>query len=56
MPERKSMTVGEAGQKGGQKTAQSHGHGFYEEIGQKGGRKGGQRVKELIERGRQVGS
>ncbi len=33
------MTVREAGQKGGEKTAETHGHEFYEKIGQKGGEK-----------------
>jgi uncharacterized protein len=50
------MTVEEAGRKGGEKTAKTHGHEFYEEIGhkggEKGGHKGGQRVKELIEEGK----
>jgi general stress protein YciG len=66
------MTVREAGQKGGEKTsethgkefyenighkggettAKTHGHEFYENIGHKGGEKGGQRVKELIEKGK----
>ena len=36
------MTVKEAGHKGGEKTAKTHGHEFYEEIGHKGGEKGGQ--------------
>ncbi|WP_048198989.1 KGG domain-containing protein [Methanocella arvoryzae] len=51
------MTVREAGHKGGEKTAKTHGHEFYEEIGHKGGEagghKGGQRVKELIEKGKE---
>jgi uncharacterized protein len=46
------MTVEEAGRKGGQKggrrTAETHGREFYEEIGHKGG----QRVRELIEEGK----
>jgi general stress protein YciG len=66
-----SMTVREAGQKGGEKTAETHGHEFYEKIGQKGGEKvaeekgpefyskighkGGQKVKELIEKGEEEG-
>ena len=33
------MTVGEAGRKGGEKTAMSHGKEFYEKIGHKGGEK-----------------
>jgi hypothetical protein len=51
------MTVKEAGHRGGEKTAKTHGHEFYEEIGHKGGEKGGQKggrkVKELIEKGRE---
>jgi uncharacterized protein len=43
-----AMTVAEAGRKGGKKTADTHGHEFYQEIGHKGG----QRVKELIEEGK----
>ena len=31
------MTVGEAGRKGGEETARSHGKEFYEKIGHKGG-------------------
>jgi general stress protein YciG len=34
-----TMTVAEAGRKGGQKTASTHGRKFYEEIGRKGGKK-----------------
>jgi len=45
-----SMTVQEAGRKGGLRTAQTHGKEFYEEIGHKGG----QRVKELIEEGKRA--
>ncbi|HEX2999014.1 MAG TPA: Em GEA1 (EM1) [Armatimonadota bacterium] len=70
MPE-KELTVREAGRKGGETTARTHGHGFYEEIGKKGGnarkkelghggyeelgKKGGSRVRELIEKGKQMG-
>ncbi len=36
------MTVREAGHKGGEKTAETHGHEFYHEIGEKGGHKGGE--------------
>ncbi len=43
-----TMTVQEAGRRGGMKTAQTHGKDFYEEIGHKGG----QKVKELIEEGK----
>ncbi len=45
-----TMTVQEAGRKGGMRTAQTHGKEFYEEIGHKGG----QRVKELIEEGKRA--
>ena len=61
------MTVEEAGHKGGEKTASTHGREFYREIGRKGGEevkgekgpefysqighKGGQKVKELIKKG-----
>jgi hypothetical protein len=52
------MTVEEAGRKGGEKTAKTHGHEFYEEIGhkggEKGGKKGGERVRELIEEGKEA--
>jgi len=44
----------EIGRKGGQATAKAHGHEFYQEIGRKGGQKGGQRVKQLIEKGKEV--
>ncbi len=47
------MTVSEAGRRGGETTAKTHGREFYEEIGQKGGEKGGQRVKTLIEEGKE---
>ncbi|MGA9140120.1 MAG: hypothetical protein WBZ29_07845 [Methanocella sp.] len=43
------MTVKEAGHKGGEKTAETHGKEFYHEIGEKGGHKGGEKV--LEERG-----
>ena len=33
------MTVAEAGRRGGEKTASTHGKEFYEEIGRKGGEK-----------------
>ncbi|HOJ22008.1 MAG TPA: Em GEA1 (EM1) [Armatimonadota bacterium] len=52
------MTVREAGRKGGEATARTHGHEFYEEIGHKGGEiggpRGGQRVRELIEKGKEL--
>ncbi|MDI6827902.1 MAG: hypothetical protein QME62_05385 [Armatimonadota bacterium] len=40
------ITVSEAGRRGGQRTAQTHGHEFYEEIGKKGGRRGGETTAE----------
>ena len=43
-----SMTVEEAGRMGGEKVASERGREFYEEIGHKGG----QKVKELIEKGK----
>ncbi len=42
------MIVQEAGRRGGQRTAQTHGKEFFESIGHKGG----QKVKELIEAGK----
>jgi general stress protein YciG len=45
---RKGMTVSEAGRKGGITVRDERGHAFYEEIG----RKGGQKVRELIEKGK----
>ena len=45
-----AMTVAEAGRKGGATTAQRHVPEFYEQIG----KKGGQKVAELIARGRQA--
>lgn len=73
MPEKKEkpsdMTVREAGKKGGERTAETHGHDFYSEIGHKGGEKtaethghdfyseighkGGEKVKDLIEKGKE---
>jgi general stress protein YciG len=70
------MTVAEAGRRGGEKTAATHGPEFYSEIGSKGGSKrakqhegsreaqgktsleeaghrGGQRVRKLIEAGKE---
>ena len=41
--DRGDMTVSDAGKKGGRRTAQTHSHGFYEEIGHKGGEVGGPR-------------
>ena len=68
--EKGKMSVKEAGHKGGEKTAETHGKEFYEEIGHKGGEetarthgkefyedighKGGQKVKELIKKGEEA--
>jgi general stress protein YciG len=49
--EKGSMTVREAGRKGGEVTSERHGKGFYEEIG----KKGGQKVSKLIEQGKRLG-
>jgi uncharacterized protein len=43
------MTVAEAGRMGGEKTAQTHGPEFYSEIGSKGG----QKVRRLIQEGKE---
>lgn len=43
------MTVAEAGRMGGKKTAQTHGSEFYSEIGSKGG----QKVRRLIQEGKE---
>ena len=48
------MSVREAGHRGGEATSASHGREFYEDIGHKGGEKGGQRVSELVEKGKQA--
>jgi general stress protein YciG len=48
---RRAMTVSEAGRKGGITVRDERGHAFYEEIG----KKGGQKVRELIERGKSRG-
>ncbi|WP_174589901.1 hypothetical protein [Methanocella conradii] len=44
--EKGAMTVREAGHKGGEKTKERYGEGFYEEIGRKGGKIGGETTKE----------
>ncbi len=65
-----SMSVSEAGRKGGQTVRDKYGHSFYEEIGRKGGetvkaergrafyeqigKKGGHRVRTLIEEGKKA--
>jgi uncharacterized protein len=55
--EKGKMTVEEAGRKGGLRTSETHGEEFYSEIGRKGGKiggpKGGQRVRQLIEAGKE---
>jgi general stress protein YciG len=48
------VSVSEAGRRGGEATRRTHGHEFYEQIGHLGGQKGGQRVRELINRGKQA--
>jgi general stress protein YciG len=45
------ISVKEAGRRGGNMTKKRHGHEFYEKIGHKGG----QKVKELIEKGKSAG-
>jgi uncharacterized protein len=47
------MTAKEVGRKGGQSTAKTNNHKFYEEIGHKGGPKGGSRARELIQKGKE---
>jgi hypothetical protein len=49
-----SMTVAEAGRKGGLKVRDERGHEFYEEIGRKGGKVGGPKVRRLIEEGKKA--
>ena len=56
MGDKGGMSVKEAGRKGGMATSKSHDHRFYEEIGHKGGMKGGQRVRELIQKGKETES
>ena len=52
------MSVREAGRRGGEATSATHDTGFYQQIGHKGGEiggeKGGQRVRELIDKGKQA--
>jgi general stress protein YciG len=51
------MSVEEAGRRGGQKTSETHGEEFYSEIGRRGGKiggsKGGQRVRQLVQEGKE---
>ncbi len=49
-PAKGSISVREAGRRGGTKTSERHGHDFYVAIGNKGGA----RVKELIEAGKKA--
>ena len=65
-----SMSVSEAGRKGGQTVRDKYGHSFYEEIGRKGGetvkaergvkfyqeigKLGGERVRDLIAAGKKA--
>ena len=58
MSEKKSkITVAEAGRRGGLRTSETHDEEFYSEIGRKGGKiggsKGGQRVRKLIQAGKE---
>ena len=48
------MSVSEAGKRGGDKTSQTHGKEFYEDIGHKGGEKGGERVSDLVNKGKKA--
>lgn len=52
--EQTPMTVKDAGRKGGERTAKTHGHDFYEQIGHKGGAKGGPKVRDLIKAGKKA--
>ena len=45
-----SMSVRDAGKLGGKRTAATHSHSFYVDIG----RRGGKRVSELINRGKRA--
>ncbi len=50
-----SMTVEEAGRKGGEKVASERGPEFYSEIGQKGGHIGGEKVSQDREHMSEIG-
>ncbi|WP_312479539.1 general stress protein [Stutzerimonas nitrititolerans] len=51
-----SMSVNEAGRKGGQATADSHDKEFYQEIGSKGGQNSGGNFANDPERASEAGS
>lgn len=56
----RDMSVSEAGHKGGERTAETHGHEFYEEIGKKGGQRtaethGHEFYEEIGHKGGEVG-
>ena len=44
------MSVRQAGKKGGETTSQKYGREFYQEIG----KEGGERVSELVEKGKEA--
>ena len=52
--EQNPMTVREAGRKGGERTSETHGHDFYQQIGKKGGQRGGPKVRDLINAGKKA--
>jgi hypothetical protein len=54
MADKGDMSVRQAGQRGGERTRETHDKKFYHDIGQEGGRKGGQRVKDLVDKGKSV--
>ena len=51
--EKGNVSVREAGRRGGEATSSTHDREFYEDIGHKGGEKGGQRVRDLVEKGKE---